>query len=179
MYLNGFLRERFNFSGFVVTDGNSCGNVNCQATVKLLKNATAAAEWTEEGHELAAELCLSGGTDIELGSTLTGYTTAAIAHGLVPEAEVSRSNTRLYEQMIAQGHLEAVPFDNLGSSDVDTYHSRQVAFEAAVQAMVAAPYSVYGFFWSLHQSVMVRFMARSRCCSRTRTTRSRLRRRAI
>ena len=143
MYLNGFLRERFNFSGFVVTDGNSCGNVNCRATVKLLKNATAAAEWTEEGHELAAELCLSGGTDIEIGSTLTGYTTAAIAHGLVPEAEVSRSNTRLYEQMIAQGHLEAVPFDKLGSSDVDTYHSRQVAFEAAVQAMVAAPYSVY------------------------------------
>jgi beta-glucosidase-like glycosyl hydrolase len=132
-YLNGFLRERFNFSGFVVTDGNSCGNTNCRATVKLLKNATAAAEWTEEGHELAAELCLAGGTDIELGSTLSGYTSAAVAHGLVPEGSPSRSNTRLYTQMIAQGHLETGPLDQLGSGDVDTSHSRQVAFEAAVQ----------------------------------------------
>ncbi len=132
-YLNGFLRERFNFSGFIVTDGNSCGNVNCQATVKLLKNATAAAEWTEEGHELAAELCLTGGTDIELGSTLSGYTMATVAHGLIQEGDVSRSNTRLYEQLIAQGHLEKVPLDSLGSADVDTSHSRQVAFEAAIQ----------------------------------------------
>ena len=63
-YLNGFLRERFNFSGFVVTDGNSCGNTNCRATVKLLKNATSAEEWGVTGKELAAGLCLSGGAGL-------------------------------------------------------------------------------------------------------------------
>ena len=54
-YLKGFLRDRFNFTGFVVTDGNSCGNVNCRATVAL-KNASAAKEWGVAGHEIAAEL---------------------------------------------------------------------------------------------------------------------------
>ena len=136
VYLNGFLRGKFNFSGFVVTDGNSCGNTNCRATVKLLKNATAAAEWTEEGHELAAELCVEGGTDIELGSTLNGYTTGAVEKGLLPESDVARSNARLYAQMISQGHLEAVPLDQLGSKDVDTAHARALAFEAATQSMV-------------------------------------------
>ena len=36
-YLQGFLRDTFNFSGFVITDGNSCGNTNCQRTVAMTK----------------------------------------------------------------------------------------------------------------------------------------------
>ena len=136
-YLQGFLRERFNFTGFVVTDGGSCGNPNCRATVALLKNASAAQAWGDEGHELAAELCLSAGADIELGATLTGYAAAAIANELIPEWEVGRSNTRLYTQMLMQGHLEADPRnDPLGPAEVDTPHSRQLAFEAATDAMV-------------------------------------------
>ncbi len=33
LYINGFLRDRFHMSGYVVTDGGSCGNPNCEATV--------------------------------------------------------------------------------------------------------------------------------------------------
>ncbi len=135
-YLQGFLRDQFNFSGFVVTDGNSCGNPNCRATVAL-DNATAAAEWGEVGHEIATELCLGAGTDIELGSTLSGYTGGAVANGRVTAAEVSRSNTRVYAEMINQGHLNPVaPNDKLSSDDVDTPRARAIAFEAAVQSMV-------------------------------------------
>jgi beta-glucosidase-like glycosyl hydrolase len=135
-YLDGFLRGRFNFTGFVVTDGNSCGNANCRDTVAL-QNASAAAQWGTVGHEIAAELCLGAGTDIELGQTLGGYTAGAIAAGRVTAAEVSRSNARVFAPLISQGHLEAVgPNDRLGPDDVDTARSRQIAFEAATQAMV-------------------------------------------
>ena len=135
-YLQGFLRDRFNFSGFVVTDGNSCGNPNCRATVAL-HNASAASQWAEAGHELAAELCLGAGTDIELGTTLADYTTGAIAAGRIGATEVARSNARLFAQMISQGHLEALSAnDRLGPDDVDTARARQIAFEAATQSMV-------------------------------------------
>jgi hypothetical protein len=50
----------------VVTDGNSCGNTNCRATVKLLKNASAANAWDDHGKTLAAELCLEGGAEQRL-----------------------------------------------------------------------------------------------------------------
>lgn len=48
----------------------------------------------------------------------------------MPATDVSRSNERVYTQMISQGHLEDTPNDLLSASDVDTQHSRQVAFEA-------------------------------------------------
>jgi hypothetical protein len=117
------------------TEGNSCGNTNCRATVAL-KNESAANLWQTEGHEIAAELCLTAGTDVELGSTLTSYTAGAVAAGMLPASDVSRSNVRLYAQMISQGHLETVPTDSFGAKDVDTPHSRQLALEAATQSMV-------------------------------------------
>ena len=129
------LRDRFNFSGFVVTDGNSCGNANCRATVAL-HNASAAAAWEQEGHEIAAELCVNAGTDIELGHTLTQWTAGAVQAGMVRPADIARSNTRTYAQIVAQGHLETVPEDALGPEVVDTPLSRQLALEAATQAMV-------------------------------------------
>ena len=134
-YLQGFLRERFNFTGYVVTDGGSCGNPNCRSTVAL-KNASAAAAWGVPGHEIAAELCLSAGTDIELGTTLSTYTAGAVASGLLDASAISQANTRLYSQLISQGHLETVATDSLGPEVVDTEHSRQLAFEAAIQAQV-------------------------------------------
>jgi beta-D-xylosidase 4 len=134
-YLEGFLRQRFNFSGYVVTDGGSCGNPNCRATVAR-QNASAAQSWGTVGHEIAAELCLSAGTDIELGTTLSTYSAGAIAAELIPAQHVSRSNIRMYSQIIAQGHLETVPDDKLGSHSVDTAFARELAFDGAVQSMV-------------------------------------------
>ena len=131
----GILRDRFNFSGFVVTDGNSCGNANCRATVAL-HNASAAAQWGREGKEIAAELCVNAGTDIELGNTLTQWTAGAVQAGMVRPTDIARSNTRTYAQILAQGHLETVPQDALGPEVVDTPRSRQLALEAATQAIV-------------------------------------------
>eukprot|EP00041_Stephanoeca_diplocostata_P034273 m.1156162 g.1156162 ORF g.1156162 m.1156162 type:complete len:985 (+) comp24492_c0_seq2:78-3032(+) len=132
-YLDGFLRGLFNFTGYVVTDGNCCGNPNCEATVAL-KNASAG--WGVEGHEIAAELCLDAGTDVELGKTLTTYTGGAVAGGLVRESTVARSNVRLYTEFIRSGFLDATADDALGPADIDTPTSRQLAYEAATDAMV-------------------------------------------
>ena len=38
LYLQGFLRDRFNFTGAVVTDGNSCGNANCLKAVLYIQS---------------------------------------------------------------------------------------------------------------------------------------------
>lgn len=132
-YLNGFLRQRFGFEGYVVTDGNSCGNPNCEATVAAY-NATAG--WGTEGHQIAAKLCLRGGTDIELGQTLLQYTAGALEEGEVSDADVSGSNTKVFEQFIQAGWLDKTVNDDLGAADVDTEEHRRLAFDAAVDGMV-------------------------------------------
>eukprot|EP00040_Diaphanoeca_grandis_P027457 m.156344 g.156344 ORF g.156344 m.156344 type:complete len:991 (+) comp30988_c0_seq1:126-3098(+) len=132
-YLTGFLRNIFNFSGYVVTDGNSCGNPNCEATVARYN---ASAGWGEEGHEIAAQLCLQAGTDIELGTTLPDYTLGAILQGKISMAAVTQSNQRLFREMIRSGFLDKTELDTLGPDAVDTATHRQIAFEAATDAMV-------------------------------------------
>ena len=54
----------------------------------------AACVHVQPGHEIAAELCLSGGTDVELGSTLTSYTAGAVAAG-VSSAGLTTTRTLL------------------------------------------------------------------------------------
>lgn len=113
--------------------GNCCGNPNCEATVAL-KNASVG--WGVQGHEMAAELCLDAGTDVELGKTLTTYTGGAVADGLVRADTVARSNVRLYTELIRAGFLDATADDALGPADVDTARARHLAYEAATDAMV-------------------------------------------
>ena len=132
-YLEGFLRGTCSFSGFVVTDGNSCGNTNCQRTVAATHPQCAnTSAWARAAcQELAAQYCLRAGTDIEIGSTLPNFAAKAVASGLLPPTALARSNTRLYEQAIAQGHLdEGTANDEFGADDVDTPYSRQLAFGA-------------------------------------------------
>ena len=135
LYFDILRGDAFNFSGFVLTDGGSCGNPNCKATVAL-HNASAAKEWKVKGHEIAAELCVSAGTDMELGTTLTLYAAGAVEAGMLRADEIARSNARVYAQIIAQGHLETVAADSIGTEVIDTARSRQLAFDAATQAMV-------------------------------------------
>jgi beta-D-xylosidase 4 len=134
-FLTGFLRKEFNFGGYVVTDGNSCGNTNCRATVENV-NASAGQAWGKDGHEIAAGLCLKAGTDVELGVTLSGFTAGAIADGYVGAGAAERSNTRLYSELIRSGYVDRTALDELGPADVDTAAHRQLAFEAAADATV-------------------------------------------
>ena len=132
-YINGFLRQRFGFDGYVVTDGNSCGNPNCEATVAAYN---ASAGWGEEGHRIATKLCLRGGTDIELGQTLLQYAAGALEEGQIASADVSRANTRVFEQFIKAGWLDRTADDGLGAPDVDTPAHRDLARDAATDGMV-------------------------------------------
>jgi len=134
-YLNGFLRQRFGFEGYVVTDGNSCGNVNCEATVAAYN---ASVGWGNEGHQIAAELCIRGGTDIELGTTLLQHTAAAVAEGELSGADVARANAKVFEQFIKAGWLDTTEYDLLGPADVDTAAHRQLAYEVTQQLLLLA-----------------------------------------
>lgn len=146
LYLKGFLRDRFNFSGAVVTDGGSCGNQNCAKTVaaadprcsgcKSLMQANMSNGCPLECGAAGASRCLEAGTDIELGTLLTEFATNAVVIGQLRQSTVAAANVHLYSNLIRAGLYDASPDDALGASDVDTRRSRQLAYEAATDAMV-------------------------------------------
>lgn len=84
---------------------------------------------------LGAKLCLEGGTDIELGTLLYEFSAAAVDAKLLDRSTVEASNVHLYSNLIRAGLYDASPDDALGFRDVDTQRSRQIAFEAATDAM--------------------------------------------
>lgn len=67
-------------------------NASCTASCPALTNDRCPVECKAT----AAKLCLEAGTDIELGSTLTGYSAAAVAEGQLSASTIATSNTRLY-----------------------------------------------------------------------------------
>lgn len=146
VYLKGFLRDRFNFTGAVVTDGGSCGNPNCVATVAKLNpqcascanlmSANSTPTCPLECGILGAKLCLESGTDIELGTLLADFSEAAINQGAMKASTVASSAVRLYANLVRAGLYDHSQDDALGASDVDTQRSRRLAFEAATDAMV-------------------------------------------
>jgi beta-D-xylosidase 4 len=146
LYLHGFLRDRFNFTGAVVTDGGSCGNPNCVKTAAAINPKCAGCPSLQAANStpgcplecgaLGAKLCLESGTDIELGTLLSDFSSVAIAQGLLKESTVAASNVHLYANLIRAGLYDATADDTLGAADVDTQRARQIAFEAATDAMV-------------------------------------------
>ena len=86
---------------------------------------------------LGAKLCLEAGTDIELGTTLLDWSADAVAENLLQRSTVIGANVHLYSNLIRAGLYDADPAnDALGAKDVDTRRSRQLALEAATDAMV-------------------------------------------
>jgi beta-D-xylosidase 4 len=118
---NGVYRDQFNFSGYIVSD---CDAVQDFSSFPPHPNQT----------QSAADGIL-GGLDVDCGMTY-GALPDAIAEGLVPESAVRQSATRFYAQQIALGLLESTPFDEIGATAVDTPEHRQLAVDAAGQALV-------------------------------------------
>jgi len=135
-YNNGVLRGTWGWDGAIVTDGNGVGNLYINYGPDPLGYGC-----VSDGAADPVEACrvgLHGGVDVELGITLTDFTAAAIANGNVSQADVLTAVSRTLTMGFKMGFLDPpslVPWTSFGAADVDTPLARQIALEAAQQAL--------------------------------------------
>ncbi|HVZ86768.1 MAG TPA: glycoside hydrolase family 3 C-terminal domain-containing protein [Polyangia bacterium] len=123
--LGQVLRQTWGFAGYVVGD---CGAVDDIFATHHLTPTRAA----------AAAAALRAGTDLDCGHAYA-MLGAALAQGLVAEADVDRAVTRLFTARVRLGLFDPpaqVPWSRLGAETVDAPAHRQLARAAAARAMV-------------------------------------------
>jgi len=119
------LRGEWGFEGFVVSD---CGAIS--DIFRTHKFRATAAE--------ASAVAVKAGTDLTCGGEYRSLTDA-VKSGLIAEAEIDRSLTRLFEARFRLGMFdppERVPFAGTPYSTVDSAEHRAVALEAARKSIV-------------------------------------------
>jgi len=118
------LRRDWGFDGFVVSDCGAVGNIE-----SFLHYRPDAAS--------AAAAALAGGTDLNCGSTYRALA-PAVTRGLVTEAAVDRSLTRLFEarRALGIGFGATSPWRRISPREVATPGHRAVALEAARKSIV-------------------------------------------
>eukprot|EP00041_Stephanoeca_diplocostata_P031791 m.1000808 g.1000808 ORF g.1000808 m.1000808 type:complete len:580 (-) comp24028_c0_seq12:1391-3130(-) len=126
--LNDVLRGKFGQEhAFVTTD--------CGAVSNMLGPPANAAS-----PEQACAWTINNGTDLEMGSTVwTEHMHAAYMGGLVNESTITRSSRRAFRQLMLAGRFDppsVVGWSALGVDAINSSHSQQVAYEAALQGMV-------------------------------------------
>lgn len=89
LLLRDLLREAWGFNGFVVSDCDAIDNI--YSTHKYAKD-----------HPEAAAMALKAGTDLDCGTTYTNLSTA-LQRGLVTEADLDVSVTRLFKARVELG----------------------------------------------------------------------------
>ena len=135
---NGVLRGQWGGDFAMVTDGNGIGYLfetyGSGASALYCDNAAGAANATD-----ACRVGLRGGVDVELGGTLNAHALDALAEGLITEADMETALMRTLPMIFRLGLVDPpamVPFAALGPRDVDTPAHRQLALEAAQQAVI-------------------------------------------
>jgi beta-glucosidase len=123
--LDGTLRGRWGFSGYVVGD--------CGAVGDIQRGHRAAAT-----PEQAAAMALAAGTDLDCGSAYAALE-GAVAAGLADAAAIDRAVKRLYVARFRLGMFdppELVPWSRAPMSAVDSPEHRALARRAAMESMV-------------------------------------------
>jgi beta-glucosidase-like glycosyl hydrolase len=135
---NGVMRASWGGDFAIVTDGNGIGYLyetyGSGAHALGCDNLAGAANATD-----AVRVGLRGGVDVELGGTLNANALAALAEGLITEADIDTALLRTLPMIFRLGLVDPpamVPFSSLGPRDVDTPAHRQLALEAAQQAVI-------------------------------------------
>jgi beta-glucosidase len=119
------LRGAWGFQGFVVSD---CGAIS--DIFRTHKYKATAAE--------ASAIAVKAGTDLTCGNEYRSLT-EAVKQGLIAEAEIDRSLTRLFEARVRLGMFDPparVPFSQIPYSLVDSPEHRRLALEAARKSIV-------------------------------------------
>lgn len=123
--MNGILRKKWGFTGFVVSD--------CRAIDDLHQNHHVTTSPAE-----SAALAVRRGTDLECGQVYENLA-EALQQGLVTEAELDVSLKRLFLARLRLGMLDDpkhVPYAQLPYSVVDSAKHRALALRTSEEAMV-------------------------------------------
>ena len=138
-YNNGVMREQWGGDFAMVTDGNGVGYLyetyGSGASALGCDNAAGAS-----GPTSACRVGLRGGVDVELGGTLNAFALAAVADGNITDADIDTALMRTLPMVFRLGKVDPPSFSpsisSLGPRDVDTPAHRQLALEAALQAVI-------------------------------------------
>src|SRR5215216_5179116 len=123
--LGRILRGEWGFDGYVVSD---CGAIDdIYKRHNFVKTA-----------EEASALAVKRGTDLECGDSYKALVNA-VKQGLISEAEIDRAVKRLFDARIRLGMFdppEMVPYSKIPFSANDSPEHRQLALDAAREAIV-------------------------------------------
>lgn len=123
--LQGILRDKWGFSGYVVSD---CGAIENLTSYHKLTDSDAA----------GAAIAVEAGCDLCCGSAFAGLT-EAVRKGLIEEATIDKSLVRLFEARFRLGMFDPedqVPYSKIPPSVVDSAEHRQLARKAAQESVV-------------------------------------------
>jgi beta-glucosidase len=126
MLLTNILRTEWGFAGYVVSDCDAVADVwyNHQYVV------------TEQD---ATALCLKSGTDLNCGGTYQFFAGTAIYNGLMSEMDVDTALKRIFKARFLLGEFDPpamVPYTSIPDEDLDCEEHRNLALQAAREAIV-------------------------------------------
>lgn len=123
--LTDLVRHQWGFDGYVVSD--------CGAVADVLDEH----HYTQSPEQTCAST-LNAGMDLNCGTFVATHGPRALASGLLHKSVVRRALTHLFRVQMRLGMFEtgAQPFADLTPAAVDTPAHRQLALEAAQQAIV-------------------------------------------
>ncbi len=123
--LQQILRNEWGFNGIVVSD---CGAIN--------DFYTEGHHHTEPDASHASAKAVASGTDLECGESY-GSLTDAVRQGLIDEAAVDTSVTRLMKARFELGEMDTkVPWNKIPYSVIDSKEHRELAFKMAQESIV-------------------------------------------
>lgn len=125
LLLQDILRDQWGFDGYVVSDCDAVGDI--WRTHKLVPTAAE-----------AAAVALKAGCDLNCGNTYSALP-EALEKGLVTEADIDKSLTRLFIARFKLGMfdpVEMVPFNNIPYSVTDSPEHRELAKRVSRESMV-------------------------------------------
>jgi beta-glucosidase len=125
MLLQQHLRQDWGFKGYVVSD--------CDAVADIQRGHHFA-DTPEQGDALAVK----AGTDLDCGTAYRALTKAVDEH-LLPEADIDAAVVRLFTVRMRLGMFDppaAVPFNAIPFSEVNSAAHRELALQAAREAIV-------------------------------------------
>jgi beta-glucosidase len=123
--LGDILRERWGFSGYVVSD--------CWAISDIYKHHQVVGTAAE-----AAALAVKNGCDLNCGETYSALLDA-VAQGLIDEAAIDVALTRLFEARFRLGMFDpadSVPYAQIPMGVVDSLEHRDLALQVARESIV-------------------------------------------
>ncbi len=133
LFMNGILREQFQFDGFIVSD---CGAIADAAFTRYVNEHLNGSK-TEQ-----ASLGITAGCDLDCGGFYSSNLADAVTEGVLKESDLDQALIRVFKHYIMLGVLDDRSFveyrdiTKYGPMQVDSWEHRSLAKSAAEQGMI-------------------------------------------